>query len=88
MSDENSAALAGNTSRLKQGLPQYNHLLSLVHMEPPGKALHQWHTQEEIERGGVDERKERLQCCSKEWYTHFYIYSELMVMIEWFCIIY
>ena len=68
MSDEECAALAGNTSHLGQGPPQYNRPPSLPHREPFGKALHRRHAQEESDQDGAEERPEHPQCCSKERY--------------------
>ena len=49
MSDEGSAALAGNTSHLGQDLRQYNRRRSRPHAELLGKALHQWYTREDTQ---------------------------------------
>lgn len=49
MSDEGSVAVAGNTSHLGLGLPQYNRLRSLPQTELAAKALHQRHSQEETQ---------------------------------------
>lgn len=78
MFDEESAVLGENTSHLGQGLPQCNHLQSLPRTQLAGIALHWRRTQEEAQWGGVEERKLHLQCCSKKWHSHIYIYSQLM----------
>lgn len=75
MSDEGSAAFAGNTSHRGRGRRQYNHPQSRPRMELSGKALHQWHTLKDSHCGEVVWGKDCLQCCSKERDTHVYVAS-------------